>query len=168
MKTAPAQALKSGGATQTPVVTDDDPALDSAFVTELVRQVRAVDRYGLYDSWSAARLLDPFVLTKERKRALPVIGNPDAAVIARLNAFYNAVATLIEQHCGYLAAPVTQLSSEGFGRTLIIVGKLVVLDRRLRDVHRFGFRTLAALQEEGEKRLEQALTLINAYPMLAE
>ncbi|MEZ5583719.1 MAG: NifX-associated nitrogen fixation protein [Candidatus Competibacteraceae bacterium] len=151
-----------------PVVAEDDPVLASSFAKELIRQMRAQDRYGRYDSYSAAQVIDPFVLTKERKRALPVVGNPGAVVLARLNAFYNAIATLIEQHSGRMAAPVMQLSPEGFGRVLIIVGKLAVLDRSLRDVHRFGFRSTAALQEEGDKRVEQALTLINDYPALAE
>jgi len=168
MKGATAQSKKTAEVMKIPVVTEDDPVLESTFVKELERQVRAQDRYGFYDNSSADRLIDPFVLTKERKRALPILGNPDAAVIVRLNAFYNAIATLIEQHSGQMASPVIQLSAEGFGRVLIIVGKLAVVDRRLRDVHRFGFRTTAALQEDGDKRIEQALTLINAYPALAE
>ena len=52
-----------------------------------------------------------------------------------------------------MAIPAINLTHEGFGRSLITVGKLVVFDRTLRDVHRFGFATLRELQEEADKVL---------------
>jgi probable nitrogen fixation protein len=148
-------------------VAADDPALVSPFVQEIVRQMGAMDRLGLLDGRPPERVLDPFILTKERKRALPLVGNPDQRVINRLQAFYNAVAALTEQHSGLMAAPVIRLSAEGFGRVLIVVGKLVVVDRSLRDAHRFGFRSLAQLREEGDKLVEGALALIRAHPEVA-
>jgi probable nitrogen fixation protein len=113
-------------------------------------------------------MLDPFILTKERKREIPIIGDPDESVITRLKAFYNVIATLIEQDCGLLAAPVINLSYEGFGRALIIVGRLVVMDRSLRDVHRFGFPSLAKLKEEADKLVNAACMLIAAHRQVAE
>lgn len=145
----------------------DDPVLTAAFMREMVRQLRALDRNGDSDACTAAQLLDPYVLTPERKRAIPLIGDPDEAVIDRIQAFYRAISVLIEQHSGLLAVPLVHLHYEGFGRVLITVGKLVVLDRPLRDVHRFGFRSLAALREEGERVLQAALTLIEKYPEAA-
>ena len=150
------------------IVAEDDPLLTSDFVQEMVKQMRAIDTYGLFDSQSAAQMLDPFILTKERKRAIPIIGDPDESVITRLKAFYNVIATLIEQDCGLLAAPVINLSYEGFGRALIIVGRLVVMDRSLRDVHRFGFPSLAKLKEEADKLVNAACMLIAAHRQVAE
>lgn len=150
------------------IVAEDDPLLTSDFVQEMVKQMRAIDTYGLFDSQSAAQMLDPFILTKERKREIPIIGDPDESVITRLKAFYNVIATLIEQDCGLLAAPVINLSYEGFGRALIIVGRLVVMDRSLRDVHRFGFPSLAKLKEEADKLVNAACTLIAAHRQVAE
>jgi probable nitrogen fixation protein len=150
------------------IVAEDDPLLTSDFVQEMVKQMRAIDTYGLFDSQSAAQMLDPFILTKERKREIPIIGDPDESVITRLKAFYNVIATLIEQDCGLLAAPVINLSYEGFGRALIIVGRLVVMDRSLRDVHRFGFPSLAKLKEEADKLVNAACMLIAAHRQVAE
>lgn len=150
------------------IVAEDDPLLTSDFVQEMVKQMRAIDTYGLFDSQSAAQMLDPFILTKERKRAIPIIGDPDESVITRLKAFYNVIATLIEQDCGLLAAPVINLSYEGFGRALIIVGRLVVMDRSLRDVHRFGFPSLVKLKEEADKLVNAACMLIAAHRQVAE
>ena len=67
--------------------------------------MRAVDSYGTYDNWSAAKILDPFVLTKEQKREIPVVGDPDEIVMSRVKAFYNAIAALIEKECGLMAVP---------------------------------------------------------------
>ncbi|PJC71268.1 MAG: hypothetical protein CO017_00935, partial [Zetaproteobacteria bacterium CG_4_8_14_3_um_filter_59_5] len=48
------------------------------------------------------------------------------------------------------------------------VGKLVVLDRSLRDVHRFGFKSVEKMVEDGDKMLASALALIAKYPEVAK
>lgn len=149
------------------VITDDDPVLESDFAREMVRQMRAIDTYGTYDSWPVARILKPFILTKEMRREIPVIGDPDEVTMSRVSAFYNAVAATIEARCGLMAVPMLHLSHEGFGRALITVGKLVVMDRTLRDVHRFGFNALGAMQDEAEKLVGKALALIESWPDVA-
>lgn len=154
--------------TSNTVVAEDDPLLSSDLITELAKQMRALDTYGQYDTYSTAQLIDPFILTKERKREIPVVGDPDEEVIARVKAFYNAIAILIEQGSGLMAVPLINLTYEGFGRVIITVGRLVVLDRNLRDVHRFGFPSLVKLHEEGSKRISAALDLINDHRRVAE
>jgi probable nitrogen fixation protein len=149
------------------LVADDDPILASALMQEMLRQTRALDTYGTYDKLSAAEILDPFVLTKERKREIPVIADPDEEVVARVKAYFNAIATLIEQQSGLMAVPLVHLHYEGFGRALITVGRLVVMDRNLRDVHRFGFRSLATMQTEANAVVNRALALIREYPDVA-
>jgi probable nitrogen fixation protein len=141
------------------------PAID--FLQELVRQMRALDTYGVYDDWPAERILAPFVRTREQRRSTPVVGDPDAATLARMQALYNAIAASVEKACGHMAVPLVNLNPEGFGRALITVGRLVVVDRTLRDVHRFGFETLAKLESEGEKRVGAALELVDRYPEVA-
>ena len=149
------------------IITEDDPILDSDFVNEMVRQMRAIDSYGKYDDWPVNKILDPFVLTKERKREIPVIGDPDEITIARLKAFYNAIAAMIEKECGLMAVPMLNLSHEGFGRVIITVGKLVVMDKTLRDVHRFGFPSLSKMKDEADKLLSVALEIIGLHSEVA-
>jgi probable nitrogen fixation protein len=146
---------------------DTDDLLKTDFAIEMVRQMRAIDPYGTFDEWPAARILDPFVLTKERKREIPVIGDPDEIVMARVKVFYNAIAALIEKECGLMAVPTINVTHEGFGRALITVGKLVVMDRTLRDVHRFGFPTLSKMKDEADKVLSVALEIIGQWPEVA-
>ena len=148
-------------------ISNDDPVLETDFAKEMVRQMRAVDTYGTYDDWPLEKILEPFVLTKEKKREIPVVGDPDEVTMARVKAFYNAISALIEKECGLMAVPMINLTHEGFGRALITVGKLVVMDKTLRDVHRFGFPTLSKMKDEGDKLLSVALEIIGNHPKVA-
>jgi probable nitrogen fixation protein len=145
------------------LIEENDPVLDSDFVAEMERQMRAIDSYGTYDDWSVNKILDPFVMTKERKREIPVIGDPDEVTLSRVKAFYNAIAASIEKECGLMAVPMINLSHEGFGRAIITVGKLVVMDKTLRDVHRFGFSSLSKMKDEADKLLSVALEIVGKY-----
>lgn len=145
-----------------------DPVLETDFAKEMVRQMRAVDTYGTYDDWSVERILEPFVLTKEKKREIPVVGDPDEITMSRVKAYYNALSALIEKDCSLMAVPMINLTHEGFGRSLITVGKLVVIDRTLRDVHRFGFPTLSKMKEEADKLVNSATALVAKHREVAE
>jgi len=151
-----------------PAIVADDPLLDSDFAKEMVRQMRAIDTYGTYDNWPASRILEPFVLTKEKKKEIPVIGDPDEITLSRVKAYYNALSALVEQQCGLMAVPMINLTHEGFGRAVITAGKLVIVDKSLRDVHRFGFVSLEKMKEEADKLLAKAFELIEKYKEVAE
>ncbi|PKO84850.1 MAG: hypothetical protein CVU17_01330 [Betaproteobacteria bacterium HGW-Betaproteobacteria-11] len=140
-----------------------DPIYQTDFIKEMLRQTRALDSYGQWDGKPMPEILDSYVLTRERKREIPVIGDPDDQIIARVKAFHNAIAVLIEKECGLMAVPFVQLTHEGFGRALIVVGKLVVMDRTLRDVHRFGFESLSKMKSEADKYLAVALEIIGKH-----
>lgn len=149
------------------LITENDPVLETDFANEMVRQMRAIDTYGTYDDWSIAKILSPFVVTKEMRREIPVIGDPDEIIMARLRAFYNAIAGMVEKECGLMAVPMMNLSHEGFGRVIITVGKLVVMDKTLRDVHRFGFLSLSKMKDEADKLLSVALEIVGKYSEVA-
>lgn len=150
------------------LIVEDDPVLDSDFAWEMVRQMRAIDTYGSYDDWPEAKILAPFILTKAMRREIPIVGDPDEITLSRVKAFYNAIAATIEGRSGLMAVPVIHLSHEGFGRALITVGKLVVMDKTLRDVHRFGFPDLSGMKEDADKLIAKAIALIEAYPAVAK
>ncbi len=149
------------------VVEENDPILESDFMQEMVKQMRAIDTYGTYDDWTEAKILDPFVMTKERKAEIPIVGDPDEIVMARVKCFYNSISSLIEKECGLMAVPMINLSHEGFGRAIITVGKLVVMDKTLRDVHRFGFKSLSKMKDEADKLLSVALEIVGKHSDVA-
>ncbi len=146
----------------------DDPIFESDFMKEMVKQMRAIDTYDTYEGWPDAKILDPFVMTKERKAETPVIGDPDEITMSRVKAFYNGISSLIEKECGMMAVPMIVLSHEGFGRVVISVGKLIVLDRTLRDIHRFGFKSLSKMKDDADKFLSIALQIIGEHPEVAK
>ena len=150
------------------IIETTDPALGSEFAVEIVRQMRAIDIYGTYDNSENAEILDPFIMTKERKREVPVVGDPDEITLARVKAFYNALAVMIEKQTGLMTVPMINLTHEGFGRAILSVGKLIVIDRTLRDVHRFGFASLAKMQDEAGKLVEKAVALVEAHRTVAK
>ena len=144
-----------------------DPILDTDFIREMAKQMRALDSYGTYDGWPVERILAPFVKTKEERREIPIIGDPDEQTLSYVKAFYNAIAVLIEKECGHMAVPMVNITHEGFGRALITVGKLVVMDRTVRDVHRFSFDSLSKMKDEADKLLSVALEIVGKYPDVA-
>jgi len=149
------------------VTAEPDSLIMTDFISEIVKQMRALDSQGIYDNQSVERLLAPFVINKQQRRQIPVIGDPSREIVSRLQVFYNAIAILIEKQCGLMAVPMINLTHEGFGRVIITVGKLLVLDRTLRDAHRFGFISLEKMQTEAEQLLAAALALIGKYPEVA-
>jgi len=145
-----------------------DPFMASDVVAEMLKQLRALDTYDSYEGWPEAKIVDPLVMTKERKREIPVVGDPDETTLARVKAYYNAIASLIEKKSGLMAVPVVNLTHEGFGRAFVLVGKLIVVDKTLRDVHRFGFPSLEDLSMKTEQIIDKAIGLIEQYREVAE
>lgn len=146
----------------------NDPLLSTSFAEEMVRQMRALDTYDMYEKWPIERILDPYIMTKERRQEIPVIGDPDEVTMARVKAYYNALAGLIEKECSLMAVPMINLSHEGFGRAIITVGKLVVVDKVLRDVHRFGFKSFENMHEEASKIISKGAALVEAHREVAQ
>lgn len=146
----------------------DEEHLASPFVQQLIQQLRAQDINGTWDNKSDLQLLKPYLHTAEERRALPIIGDPDPETLWHLELFYNAIAVAIEHETGQMVSPMMKMSHEGFGRMVLLAGRLVVVNKQLRDVHRFGFTSLAKLSEAGTKFLNEAVTMIRTYPEVAQ
>lgn len=145
----------------------DAAALDSSFVKTLVRQVRAHDSFGAWDKKADHELLADFIISREKRRKMPIIADPDAKTLWRLELFYSAVGLTIGDDTGVLATPLIKLSHEGYGRVVLIAGRLVAVSRQLRDVHRFGFESLTHLATEGEGLVAAGVEAIRRYPDVA-
>ena len=144
-----------------------DP-MESTFIKELTKQWRAQDAHGTWDGKSDADLLAPYVLTKEQRREMPIMADPDPETLWRLEIFYNAVGLAIERATGVMVAPMMKMHHEGFGRMVLIAGRLIVINKQLRDVHRFGFLGMEKLAEEGEKAVAAGVEMIRKFPEVAK
>jgi len=140
---------------------------DSLFIKELIKVWRAQDTHGTWEKKSDVSLLDPYVVTKEQRREIPIIGDPDPEILWRLELFYNAVGLAIERRTGCMVQPMMKMSHEGFGRLILTTGRLIVVNKHLRDVHRFGFETLEKLAAEGAKLVDAGVEMIEKFPEVA-
>lgn len=144
------------------------PAIDRPFVKELVKQWRAQDMHGAWDGKSDLDLLEPYILDKEKRKQIPIMGDPDPETLWRLELFYNAVGLVIERETGIMVSPMMKMHHEGFGRLVLTAGRLIVVNKHLRDVHRFGFESFERLAQEGEKFVTAAVEMINKFPEVAK
>lgn len=140
----------------------------SVFINELTKQWRAQDTYGTWDGKTDADLLAPYVITQEQRREMPMMADPDPETLWRLELFYNAVGLAIERETGVMVAPMMKMHHEGFGRMVLIAGRLIVINKNLRDVHRFGFPSMEKLAEEGEKQVAAGVEMVHKFPDVAK
>lgn len=142
-------------------------AAEAPFVKELVKIWRAEDGHGAWEGKKDLELLEPYILDREKRRALPIVGDPDPDTIWRLELFFNAVAVSIERATGVMISPMLKMHHEGFGRIVLIGGRLIVVNKQLRDVHRFGFDNLSKLVKEGDIYVDSGIEMIRRFPEVA-
>lgn len=145
-----------------------DELLNTPYLQELARQMRAQDSYGTFRNWSNELVLKPFLLNKEQKRKISVDGDVDPVTKLRIASFYRAIAARIEQETGLLCQVVIDLSHEGFGWALVFSGRLLVVARTLRDAQRFGFDSFEKLAAEGDKLTQSAVELATRHRDVAK
>ncbi len=137
------------------------------FLNELVKQWRAQDLHGSWDKKSDLDLIEPYILTRDKLRGIPIMGDPDPETLWRMELFYNAVGLAIERATGVMVSPLMKLHHEGFGRLVLTAGRLIVFNKHLRDVHRFGFESLEKLESQGEEIVANGVEWIERYPEVA-
>lgn len=145
----------------------DEQAAETPFIKELIKVWRAQDAHGTWDGKTDLDLLAPYIMTKEQRREMPIIGDPDPETLWRLELFYNAIGLSIERETRNMVTPMMKMSHEGFGRIVLLAGRLIVVNKQLRDVHRFAFDSLGQLAEEGEKAVSSGVEMIRKFPDVA-
>ncbi len=150
------------------VVAEKPPAVDSVFVKELIKQWRAQDMHGAWDGKTDLDLIEPYIVNKAKRKEIPLVGDPDPETLWRLELFYNAIGLTIERSTGCMVSPMMKMSHEGFGRMILMAGRLIVVNKMLRDVHRYGYDSLEKLAEEGEKAVSAGIDMINKFPEVAK
>jgi probable nitrogen fixation protein len=143
------------------------PQRYTGFLRDLADQLRAGDTYGRFDRFSDEHLLRPLIITAARRAEIAVNCDVDPATEGRLRAFYQAVAVGIEKRTTVLTSAVIDLSHEGFGRALVLAGRLVVVVDVLRDAQRFGFPDAEALAARGDHLVAAGAALIATFPEVA-
>jgi hypothetical protein len=129
----------------------DAPIYATDFIREMLRQTRALDSYGQWDGKPAASILAGYVLSKAQKRAHSDRRRPRRADAGPRQSLLQRDRRADRKGMRPDGGALRQITHEGFGRALITVGKLVVMDRTLRDVHRFGFESLSKMKRRSRQ-----------------
>ena len=140
---------------------------EDPFVKLLLRLLRAHDLSGAWESMPDEAVLAPFVVTKEQRREIPLIGDPDPDILWRLEQYYGAIGLAIEARTGHVAAPIMKIHHEGWGRLLLTAGRLVVVNAYLRDLHRFGFDSVEQMVAKANKIVDDGVKVIERFPDVA-
>jgi len=136
----------------------------NAFGVELIRQIRALDQFGNWAKTSDEDLLvKKYVKTKEELKLIPLIADIDEMLTNDIKMIYKALALAFERQTGVVCNVIMEMSHEGFGRCAVIADRICIVDKYFKDAHRFGFRTLDALFEEGDKQLATAIAIYEQY-----
>ena len=149
--------------TETAVAVAAADPMQSLFVKELIKQWRAQDTHGTWEGKTDATLLAPYIVTREQRRQMPIIDDPDPETLWRVELYYNAIGLAIERQTGVMVTPMMKMSHEGFGRMVLLAGRLVAVNKQLRDVHRFGFESMEKLAEEGDKQVAAGVAMVNQF-----
>lgn len=137
---------------------------NSPFTEELIRQLRAIDQFGNWAKLSDEEVLTKiYIKTKEDLKEIPIIADIDEMLIGQIKMIFKAVALQFERKTGVMCNVVMEMSHEGFGRCIVIAGRIVLVDKYFKDAHRFSFRSIEKLYAEGDKYLEGAFKTYEQY-----
>jgi len=137
------------------------------FIKSLLMLIRAHDSSGAWETMTDEEVIEPFIVTKEQRREIPMMGDPDPDILWRLELYYNAIGMAIEKQTGCACAPIMKIHHEGWGRMLLTSGRLVVINSYLRDLHRFGFDSVEVMTTKALKIIEDGVAAIGKYPEVA-
>ena len=137
---------------------------ENPFLKQLINQIRAQDQFGTWSKFSDEELLSKkYIKTKEDLKNIPVIADIDEMIIQDIKMIYQALALGFETKTGVMCNVIMEMSHEGFGRVAVIADKIVIVNKYFKDAHRFSFRTLEKLYEEGDKYLQNAFKIYEQY-----
>lgn len=137
---------------------------------EIVNQVRAYDTYGTWEKKSDHDILNHLFLTKPEKQAsLSLMGHceVDPKALLKLHAYFKAIGVLIEKSSGLLTSVVINLDEEGNGIVLIYSGRLILVNKSIRDANKFRFKSLDEMALQAQKFIDKALELLKKYREVA-
>lgn len=138
--------------------------VENPFLKQLINQIRAQDQFGTWSKFSDEELLTKkYIKTKEELKSIPVIADIDEMIIGDIKMIYQALALGFETKTGVMCNVIMEMSHEGFGRVAVIADKIVIVNKYFKDAHRFSYRTIEKLIEDGDKMLNTAISIYEQY-----
>jgi probable nitrogen fixation protein len=108
-------------------------------------------------------LLTKYIKTKEELKEIPIIADIDEMQIQDIRLIFQAIALAFEKVTGVMCSVIMEMSHEGFGKVVVIADDIVIATKSFKDAHRFSYRTMEKLEDEGEKYLSKAIEKYKKY-----
>ncbi|ADC89062.1 conserved hypothetical protein [Thermocrinis albus DSM 14484] len=146
------------------VIKKEDIDLGEEVLKEIVRQVRAYDTYGTWEKRKDEDILKEFLKTSSKQIAHAGGScSLDPRAMLKLHAYFKALGVIIERLSGYLTSAVINIDHEGNGTVILYAGRLILINKSIRDANNFGFKSTDNIKQEAEKLINKALQLIEKY-----
>lgn len=139
---------------------------ETRFWKSLVHQVRAIDQWGTWDSWTDERIItQKYIRTREEMAEVPLTADVDERILTNIRLMFQGLAQAIEQELGIMTSTVIDINQEGFGRALVITQNIILYEKVYREAHRFHFSSIEKMVEQGEKMRAEG---IKTYGLLKD
>jgi Hypothetical protein All1435 len=85
----------------------------------------------------------------------------------KIYAYFKALGVTIEKLSGMLTSVVINIDDEGNGNVLIYSGRLILLNKTIRDANKFSFKSIEDMLKQGLKVINGAIQLLEKYEEVA-
>ncbi|WP_027417115.1 DUF269 domain-containing protein [Aneurinibacillus terranovensis] len=145
-----------------------NPKLDhskSPFLDCLIKVIDSYDSLGTYRKFTPEQKLKrTFLLSEEEQQQMISCGQMSEKLKAQISLFFQAVALRIEQMTGSIVGSMVELNDEGFGRSLVYSGSLILINKGIRGTQQFSFTQIDKVEKKGESYVKTGLTMLEKYP----
>ncbi|MDR2099223.1 MAG: NifX-associated nitrogen fixation protein [Campylobacteraceae bacterium] len=137
---------------------------EKLFLDTLIAQVRAQDKYDVWARKSDEEILTKkYVKTKDDLKKIPLIADITDVQISEIRLIFQALSLAFEEKTGEMGNVVMEMNHEGFGRAVVLADKIVIANKFFKEAHRFGYRSIEDLANEGGKMLKNAIQTYETF-----
>lgn len=134
------------------------------FLDTLTAQVRAQDKYDVWARKSDEELLTKkYIKTKEDLKKIPLIADISDVQISDIRLIFQALSLAFEEKTGEMGTVVMEMNHEGFGRAIVLAERIVIVNKFFKEAHRFGYRSIEDLANDGSKMLQNAIEVYKTF-----
>lgn len=145
--------------------------LGQDFLREIVNHVRAYDTYSIWSKKSDKDILSEFLkrAAKESK-ASELTGHCeiDPKAMLKIYSYFKAIGSILEKQTGIIISVIINLDDEGNGVIIVYAGRLILINKSIRDANGFGFKSIEDIELQGRKLIEKALVVLENYKEVAK
>lgn len=135
-----------------------DERLGELFCANLNRSLQLDDPWGKYaDLEPGDRIAKLFLVSADQRRVMAAECSASPRVGKQVSAFFQAVASSLEEACGEMMQSMVELNGEGFGRAIVYTDRIVLVLGSLRGGYPFPFADFGKMRNYGISSIREGL-----------